>query len=89
MNLDPRSRTQNTELGIFVESAELARQMLQVISISKLQNAYRVSQGAAGGLQWVAVDDDKERVQHTEPESSFWQRLQNIILGGFVPEQLL
>ncbi len=89
MNLDPRSRTQNTELGVFVESAELARQMLQVISISKLQNAYRVRQDAAGGLQWVAVDDDQERVHHTEPESSFWQRLQNSILGGFVPEQLL
>ena len=89
MNLDPRSRTQNTELGVFVESAELARQMLQVISISKLQNAYRVRQDASGGLQWVAVDDDQERVHHTEPESSVWQRLQNFILGGFVPEQLL
>lgn len=89
MNLDPRSRTQNTELGVFVESAELARQMLQVIAISKLQNAYRVSQDASGNLQWVAVDDEQKQVHHTEPESSFWQRLQNIILGGFVPEQLL
>ena len=89
MNLDPRSRTQNTELGIFVESRELAAEMQRVIRISRVQNAYRVRRGTDGQLQWVAVDDDKEIVHHSEPESSLWQRLQNILLGGLVPEQLL
>ena len=89
MNLDPRSRTQNTELGVFVESRELAAEMLRVIRISRVQNAYRVRQGADGALQWVAVDDDKDLVLHSEPESSLWQRLQNTLLSGFVPEQLL
>lgn len=89
MNLDPRSRTQNTELGVFVESTELAAEMQRVIHISREQNAYRVRRGADGALQWTAVDDDKELVHHSEPESTLWQRLQNTILGGFVPEQLL
>ncbi len=89
MNLDPRSRTQNTELGVFVESPELASEMLRVVKISKLQNAYRVRHGEARQLQWVAVDDDLEQVLESEPESSFWLQLQNLILGGFVPEQLL
>ncbi len=89
MNLDPRSRTQNTELGVFVESLQLASEMLRVVRISKLQNAYRVRHNAARQLQWVAVDDDTEQVLESEPESSFWLQLQNLILGGFVPEQLL
>jgi hypothetical protein len=37
----------------------------------------------------VAVDDEEEVVHHSEPESSLWQRLQNSLLSGFVPEQLL
>ena len=89
MNLDPRSRTQNTELGVFVESPELAREMLRVIKISRTQNAYRVRHNAAGQLQWVAVDDGGETVLDTEPESTLWQRLQNLLMGGVVPEQLL
>ena len=89
MNLDPRSRTQNTELGVFVESPELAREMLRVIKISRTQNAYRVRHSATRQLQWVAVDDDRETVVDEEPESTLWQRLQNLLMGGVVPEQLL
>ena len=89
MNLDPRSRTQNTELGVFVESAELAEEMLKVVKISKQQNAYRVRHSEQRTLQWVAVDDDAEEVLESEPESSFWMQIQNIILAPFVPEQLL
>ena len=89
MNLDPRSRTQNTELGVFIESPELAREMLRVIKISRTQNAYRVRHNAAHQLQWVAVDDDRETVLDEEPESTLWMRLQNLLMGGVVPEQLL
>ena len=89
MNLDPRSRTQNTELGVFFESPELAREMLRVIRISRTQNAYRVRHGSSGQLQWVAVDDERETVLETEPESSLWQRLSNRLAAGVVPEQLL
>ena len=89
MNLDPRSRTQNTELGVFVESEALAKEMLRVVKISKLQNAYRVQRAATGQLQWRAVDGDQEVVSDSEPESSFWLQLHNLVFGAFVPEQLL
>jgi cardiolipin synthase C len=89
MNLDPRSRTQNTELGVFVESPQLASEMLRIVKISRLQNAYRVRHNEARKLQWVAVDDATEQVLDSEPESSIWLQLQNMFLGAFVPEQLL
>ena len=89
MNLDPRSRTQNTELGLFIESAQLAREMLRVIKVSREQSAYRVQRSPAGGLQWRVVDGDADEVLLEEPESSVWLKLHNLILGPLVPEQLL
>lgn len=90
MNLDPRSETQNTELGIFVESAPLAKELTRVVSISRLQSAYRVRQRAdGGGLEWLAFDEEGEMVLDQEPESSLWMRLHNLLVAPFVPEQLL
>ena len=90
MNLDPRSQTQNTELGVFVESPQLAKELLRIVNISKLQSAYRLRLNPdGGGLQWLTMDDDKEVILDTEPESSLWQRVYNFMLGPLVPEQLL
>jgi putative cardiolipin synthase len=90
MNLDPRSASRNTELGIIFESPELAREVLRVIHISKLQSAYRLQFGADGeSLEWLTMDDDGEVVLRTEPDTSFLFRLQNLLLTPFVPEQEL
>ena len=89
MNLDPRSRTQNTELGLFIESPQLAREMMRVVKVSREQSAYRVQRAPSGGLQWHAVDGDTEEVLLDEPESSVWLQLHNLILSPLVPEQLL
>src|SRR6202008_585394 len=48
MNLDPRSASRNTELGIIVEAPQLAREVIRVIQISKLQSAYRLRFGPDG-----------------------------------------
>ena len=42
MNLDPRSASTNTEFGMFIESPALAKELLRVINISKLESAYRL-----------------------------------------------
>ena len=89
MNLDPRSDTQNTELGIFVDSPELAKELLRIINISKLQSAYRVRLDGQGNLQWLSMDEDKEMVLTEEPETTPWLRLHNMLVSPFVPEQLL
>jgi len=89
MNLDPRSRTQNTELGLFIESVQLAAEMQRVVKVSREQSAYRVQRSPTGGLQWRVVDGDVDEVLLEEPESSVWLKLHNLILGPLVPEQLL
>ena len=90
MNLDPRSASTNTEFGMFIESPALAKEMLRVINISKLEGAYRVRlEPGTTQLQWLTTEEDKEVVLGVEPESSFWLRAHNMLLGWFVPEQLL
>ena len=90
MNLDPRSATINTEFGAVIASPELARELIRVIDIDRLQNAYRVRRPANGrGLEWQSTDDGNETVLTEEPDSSFWLRLKLRVLSPLIPEPLL
>ena len=90
MNLDPRSESTNTELGILAECPELAKEVIRVIKISTLQSAYRVRFGPDGqNLEWLATDDRGEVVLSTEPEVTPFMRFENMFFAPFVPEQLL
>ncbi|MES2532334.1 MAG: phospholipase D family protein [Pseudomonadota bacterium] len=90
VNLDPRSATQNTELGIAVDSPQLAREMLRIINISKLESAYRLRLSKPGNdLEWLTLDEDGEKVLHAEPESTWTQRFYNDVFGPLIPEELL
>ena len=89
MNLDPRSATINTELGAVIDSPALAREMIRIIDIDRLQSAYRVVRLPNGDLQWTGVDGDDEVVLTEEPDTSYWVRLKSLLLRPFVPESLL
>jgi putative cardiolipin synthase len=90
MNLDPRSAGKNTELGIIAESPQLAKEVLRVIHISKLQSAYRLRFGGDGeSLEWLTMDDEGDVVLSEEPDVTPFMRLQNMLLAPFVPEQQL
>ena len=90
MNLDPRSASKNTEFGIIAECPELAKEVIRVIHISKLQSSYRLRFGPDGEmLQWLTMDDDGEVVLVAEPDTTFFTRFQNMLLAPFVPEQQL
>jgi cardiolipin synthase C len=90
MNLDPRSATINTELGAVIDSPPLARELLRIIDIDRLQSAYRVRLKVNGsGLEWLSNDGDKEMVLTEEPDSTPWLRFKSWLLTPFVPiEQL-
>ena len=89
VNLDPRSATHNTEMGLFIDSPQLAREMLRIINISRLENAYRVRLDKYGKLEWLAIEGDKEVVLHSEPEASLLTRFKVWLLGPLIPESLL
>ena len=90
MNLDPRSDSTNTELGLFAECPELAREIIRVLEISRNKSSYRVRFAPDHrGLEWLATEEGGEVVLSAEPEVGLWMRLKNLLLGPFVPEQLL
>ncbi len=90
VNLDPRSDSTNTELGILADCPELARQVIDVIAMSQRGSSYRLRFGSDGTtLQWLATTDAGEVVFTQEPEATLLMRFQNILFGPFVPEQLL
>ncbi|MEO8753045.1 MAG: phospholipase D-like domain-containing protein, partial [Casimicrobiaceae bacterium] len=89
-NLDPRSESTNTELGLVAECPELALEVIRVIDISKLRSAYRPRFAADGeSLEWLATGDQGDVVLAEEPEVTPLMRLHNLLLGPFVPELLL
>jgi putative cardiolipin synthase len=90
VNLDPRSDSSNTELGILADCPALARQVTQVIAASQHGSAYRLRLGEDGTtLEWLVESNTGEIVLTQEPEATPLMRLQNLLFGPFVPEQLL
>lgn len=90
MNLDPRSATVNTEFGAVIDSPEVARELIRVIDIDRLQSAYRLRLAKDGsGIEWLGTDGDQELILTTEPDTSFWLRLKAWLLSPLVPEEQL
>ena len=90
MNLDPRSDSTNTELGLVAECPELAREVARALRVSGQMSAYRVRIASdPAGLEWVVPGDEQGVSFTVEPESGAWLRFKNKLLSPFVPEHLL
>ena len=90
MNLDPRAASKNAELGIIADCPPLAKEVIRVIHISKLQSAYRLRFASDDrSPEWLTMDDDGDVVLTEEPDVTPLMRLQNMLLAPFVPEQEL
>lgn len=93
-NHDPRSAALNTEVGILVDSPELASRVAALFAHYTMpHNSYRLQliPGKKGGknLVWHTVDNGQARAYHQEPLTTWWQHLKNALLSVFAPEDLL
>jgi len=90
MNFDPRSDLLNTEIGLFIDSPELAQQVLKLTEALKQQGAHklRLAEGK-GSIEWVSGPPGREEVLNSEPDSDFWTRMLLKLLAPFVPESFL
>jgi len=95
MNLDQRSLHINTEIGLIIESAELARQVAaRVADITQPANSYVLLLGdpdAAGrrALVWRTQENGKPKDFHEEPAVTAWQRFQVELLSWLPLDELL
>ncbi|MGJ7494387.1 phospholipase D-like domain-containing protein [Variovorax sp. RT4R15] len=91
MNLDGRSASLNTEIGLVIDSPEIAADINRIISIDRYTSAYLVRIGATGGVEWVEQDSNgtTTAVHEDEPETSWFIKSKNWLLSPFVAEELL
>ena len=79
LNLDPRSVTENTEIGIMVNSKEVANDMAKAFDHMAETMAFRLKlntdEDGMELISWHGKENEKERVWLVEPNTGFWERL--------------
>ncbi len=94
MNLDPRSRISNTEIGLLSHSSELGAAIGQIFDEAvRPARAFQVSLVGAKNqppsLQWTTEEQGQNVVYDAEPLVGFWRRLFARLLQVVAPEELL
>ena len=76
MNLDPRSVSLNSEMGLVVDSPPLAHELAAIFARDLgAENAWRVTLDAENRLVWRAGDD----IRTIQPARDLWQRVQDFV----------
>ncbi len=90
MNFDFRSSRENTELGLFVDSPELASDVTELVSTLRSIGTYRMRLAPEDGhVQWTTSSLDGQEIFDSEPEIDGWTWLKLLIFSPFVDEGLL
>lgn len=88
LNLDPRSIDINTEMGILIDSGDLAARLTEH-SLSRIPDmAWRVEYDDDGRIRWRATIAGREVIETREPQTSAWKRFQAWLLK-IAPERQL
>ncbi|MDJ0777142.1 MAG: phospholipase D family protein [Gammaproteobacteria bacterium] len=74
LNLDPRSVAINTELGIMIDSSELAEMLLTDIEGNFERVVYRLELDPDGVLLWHDMTREEVVGYSSEPQASWWRR---------------
>ena len=84
MNFDQRSKRLNTEVGLIIDSPELARQTaVRFEAMAQPENSYvlELRPGSRPHLVWHTQEDGKAVDYVREPARSGWQRLEVKLLS--------
>jgi putative cardiolipin synthase len=90
MNLDPRSANLNTEMGVLVDSEELAEQLREQFERNTSPElSYRVELDPERGLVWHDRVNGRDRAVEDEPDASVGRRLGATLLRALPMESQL
>ena len=89
MNLDMRSRLQNTEIAVLIASRRFSQLASDSIDESLPENSWRVDLNPKGQLVWRAPQDSGLSDSYSEPDASLGLRLMLQLLGPLAPDSLL
>lgn len=89
-NLDPRSRALNTEIGVLIDSREIAEQAADFIEEGIAPgSAYHVTLDKGDDLVWMAQINGKDVTFDTDPETDLWHRFLIDVIGVLPIEEHL
>ena len=88
MNLDLRSKLQNSEVAVVVRNARLSLEATRLIEPGMTAGAYRVEL-VNGQLIWRAPQGSGLKDSATEPDASLGLRLMVNMIGPFAPDEML
>ena len=90
MNMDGRSARSNTEVGLVIDSADLAEEAVVLMNEYWSNSHYRLRLAqSGGGVEWLAPDGDATAVHHTEPYVGWFKRVRLGVMSMFISEDLL
>ena len=78
-NWDPRSVDINTELGVIIDSPQIAESVAEAVDQQLNSTTYEVILNDKGKIRWVDRSGDEEKELKKEPQTSFWRRF----MAGF------
>ncbi|RTR34121.1 phospholipase D family protein [Shewanella atlantica] len=88
MNLDPRSRSENTEIGVIAESKKLGAFIVEDFDSIVKDGAFTLSL-KEGEIIWTQKIGDEIKTYDNDPYSSWWDRFKNGLLQWLPVESQL
>jgi putative cardiolipin synthase len=90
MNMDARSAHTNSELGLVMRSAEIARQVTSLLDDISTDGSYKLQLvDHSNKIEWSSGETGLEKTWYTDPETTRLQRFTLKVLAPFAPEELL
>jgi phosphatidylserine/phosphatidylglycerophosphate/cardiolipin synthase-like enzyme len=90
MNMDARSARTNSELGLVIRSADIARQVTSLLDDISADGSYRLQLvGHSDRIEWSSGEPGSEKTWYIDPETTRLQRFSLKVLAPFAPEELL
>ena len=88
MNLDLRSKLQNSEVAIVVRNRSISAEATRLIEPALVTGAYHVEL-VDGKLRWRAPADSQLKDESSEPDASVGLKLLTMLLGPVAPDEML
>jgi putative cardiolipin synthase len=88
-NLDPRSASLNTEMGVVIESPAIAQKIAAAFAEEIPARSYRVRLNEAGAMEWLEPHENGVIVHKSEPGVTWRKRLAVALLAVLPIEWLL
>jgi len=73
-NWNQRSKNVDTEMGVIIESPELATAFAERLDVLTFERIYQVFLSDKGKVRWKGMQDGQEIILSKEPQTSWWQR---------------